>query len=48
MGFRYEYESFEMTKLPLEGMIMRKTNDKTLTKDVDDRNQYGYAQLCER
>lgn len=33
-----------MTKLPLKGIIIRKANDKTLTKAVVDGNQYGCAE----
>lgn len=41
--FGYEYESLEMPNLPLEGMTMRKVNNKALTKVVSDRNHYKYA-----
>lgn len=34
----YDCESLELIKLPLKGIIMRKINDKALTKIVDDGN----------
>lgn len=36
----------KMTNLPLEGMVMRKANDKALTKVVGDENPYGCVRLC--